>query len=119
MTSAPTDYLDRTSPDWPDEPPAPGYGDGEPIEDLHIIDMATMFRNGLLSGRSLLDLPPPEPMIGDWLDRGMLASMPGKFGSLKSFALVYLGLSVASGKPWFGQPIRHTGTVLYVAAEGA
>jgi len=72
-----------------------------------------------LTGSDVLELPPPTPMVGEWLDRGVIASMPGKFGSGKSFMLLDLALSVASSVPWYGEPIEHTGPVWYVIAEGA
>ncbi len=76
------------------------------------------FVSTLLNIDQLRQLPPPVPMLGDYLDREMVAFMPGKFGSGKSFALLNMGLSVATGKPWLGQETHHTGVVWYFMGEG-
>lgn len=72
----------------------------------------------LLSVADVLSLPPPVPMVGDWLDVGMLAEMPGQYGSLKSFAAMSMCLSIASGLPWLGEEIHATGPVIYASLEG-
>ncbi len=73
----------------------------------------------VLSIDQVLAIEPPEPMVGDWLDVGMLATMPGKYGSLKSFLAMSMCFSVATGRPWLGQKIHHQGPVLYCSLEGA
>lgn len=79
---------------------------------------AEIFTAGLVSGAQILELPKPEPMVGTWLDRGMLAQLVGAYGSGKTFVALEVALSVATGRNWFGQQIHHSGQVLYVAAEG-
>ena len=73
----------------------------------------------LLTVTDILALQPPPPFIGDWLDLGMLATMPGKYGSLKSFAAMSMCLSVATGTPWLGQAIHTTGPAIYCSLEGS
>ncbi len=73
----------------------------------------------LLTVADILALEPPPPFIGDWLDLGMLATMPGKYGSLKSFAAMSMCLSVATGTPWLGQTIHQTGPAIYCSLEGS
>ncbi len=63
-------------------------------------------------------MPPPDPMVGDWLDRGMVFSIVGAYGTAKTFVLLDMALAVATGTPWLDQPIHHTGPVLYIVAEG-
>lgn len=77
------------------------------------------FRSRLLSVAQVLQLAPPPPLIGDWLDLGMLAEMPGKYGSLKSFAAMSMCLSVATGRPWLGEHVHQTGPAIYCSLEGA
>lgn len=73
----------------------------------------------LLTVADILQLQPPPPFVGDWLDLGMLATMPGKYGSLKSFAAMSMCLSVATGQPWLGQTIHTTGPAIYCSLEGS
>lgn len=87
-------------------------------EALERAETANIFLSGLVAGEDILELPEPEPMVGTWLDRGMLAQLVGAYGSGKTFVALELALSVASGKSWFGQQIHHQGQVLYIAAEG-
>jgi hypothetical protein len=80
---------------------------------------ATSMLDRLLTVDAVLQLEPPDPLIGDWLDVGMLAEMPGRYGSLKSFAAMSMCLSVATGRPWLGEAIHRTGPALYCSLEGA
>jgi AAA domain len=72
----------------------------------------------LLSRSALRDLPKPEPLIANVLDRGTTALLYGYWGTGKTFIGLDWGASVATGRDWQG---RDTGRlrVLYVAAEGA
>jgi predicted ATP-dependent serine protease len=72
----------------------------------------------LLTRSALENLPDPEPLIDDVLDRGTVALLYGKWGTGKSFIALDWAASVATGRAWQGratEPHR----VLYVAAEGA
>ncbi len=74
--------------------------------------------HGLLRGDAILNMPPPDPMVGNWLDRGMVFSVVGQYGSAKTFALLDMAMAVTTGRPWLGEQIHHTGPALYVVAEG-
>lgn len=81
--------------------------------------LAAEFLSKLKAGADILSIPPPEPLVGTWLDQGMLAELNGQYGSGKTMLALDLGLCVATGEPFHGQPIHRTGQVLYVMAEGA
>ena len=75
-------------------------------------------RGKLLSRDQLADLPPPEPLVTDTLDRSTIALLAGYHGTGKSFIALSWACSVATGHPWLGRPVT-PGRVLYVASEGA
>ncbi|RFU23030.1 AAA family ATPase [Geodermatophilus marinus] len=75
-------------------------------------------RDRLLTRSSLAELPEPEPLIADTIDRRTVALVAGHFGSLKSFVAQDWAACVATGRPWMGRPVQQ-GSALYVAAEGA
>jgi hypothetical protein len=72
----------------------------------------------LLTRDALAELPEPEPLIDNTIDRRTVAVVAGHYGSLKSFVLQDWAACIATGRPWMGRSV-HQGTVLYVAAEGA
>lgn len=78
---------------------------------------ADQFNSKLLSFADLLDLPPPEPLVEDLLDRDTLAVPYGPSGSGKSFLALDIGWCVAGNLPWQGRQV-HGGRVLYVLGEG-
>jgi hypothetical protein len=71
-----------------------------------------------LSRSQLRNLPKPEPLIGDTLDRGTVAELYGKWGTAKSFIALDWGCCVATGKNWQTRKAERA-KVLYLAAEGA
>jgi hypothetical protein len=75
-------------------------------------------RQRLLSVQQLLQLPRPEPLIGEVLVAGSFAVLYGKYATGKSFLALDWALCVAAKLPWQGQEVRG-GRVLYVAAEGS
>jgi hypothetical protein len=75
-------------------------------------------RAALLRGDEILNVTPPAPLVGGWLDLDSLAVLYGRPKSGKSFVAVDLALCVATGCWWHGKEITG-GPVLYVAAEGA
>jgi len=75
-------------------------------------------RDKLLSRAELRNLPTPEPLIDNTLDRRTSALLYGYWGTCKSFLALDWCSCVATGKPWQGRPVQQ-GKVLYVAAEGA
>lgn len=72
----------------------------------------------LLTRSALRDLPKPEPLIANVLDRGTIALLYGYWGTCKTFIALDWAACVATSHAWQG---RETGRlrVLYVAAEGA
>lgn len=77
-----------------------------------------LLADGILSRSKLRNLPDPEPMIGNVLDKGTVALLYGPWGIGKSFVALDWAACKATGKPWQGRPVDR-GNVLYVAAEGA
>lgn len=63
------------------------------------------------------DPPPREWLVQDRLPLGVvgLLAAAGKTG--KSMAVLQLSVSAASGVPWLGMPMGHTGSVLILSAE--
>jgi hypothetical protein len=56
-------------------------------------------------------------LVKPYLDNGSLAMLFGKSGTLKSFAVIDMGLSIATGTDWHGNPVGQ-GTVFYICGEG-
>lgn len=58
----------------------------------------------------------PEP----WAIRGALGGLTvlwAPYASYKTFLAISMAVAVASGRPWFGRPVRQ-GPVLYIVGEG-
>lgn len=72
----------------------------------------------LLNRTALRDLPDPEPLIDETIDRGTVGLLYGAWGTFKTFTAIDWAASVATGRPWQGRPTHRT-PVLYIAAEGA
>ena len=72
----------------------------------------------LLTRSALLELPDPQPLIGNVLDQGTVALLYGKWGTGKSFIAQDWGANVATGRAWQGRETEQR-RVLYIAAEGA
>lgn len=64
----------------------------------------------------LVTLPPPRWLIHRLFAEGAFVLLYGPTGIGKSFLLLDWGLSIATGRPWFGRPSLK-GNVLFVAAE--
>ncbi|MGY1691996.1 AAA family ATPase [Geodermatophilus sp. SYSU D01105] len=90
------------------------WEDAEPVQARR----QSPLRERLLSRAGLANLPNPEPLIADTIDRRTVVVVAGHFGSLKSFVLQAWAASIATGSSWLGREVQQ-GTVLYVAAEGA
>ncbi len=74
-------------------------------------------RYRVLAAPDLMNAPPLRWLVRSVLPANGLACMFGASGSGKSFLVLDLSASVASGAPWFGH--RSTqGEVVYVALEG-
>lgn len=75
---------------------------------------------GRLHTRSQLEgIEPPTPLIEGVLDVGSMVILAGQFGSFKTFLTLDWACSIATGESWLGHDVVTSGTVLYVAAEGA
>ncbi|WP_131822932.1 AAA family ATPase, partial [Mycobacteroides chelonae] len=72
----------------------------------------------LLNRTALRDLPDPEPLINETIDRGTVGLLYGAWGTFKTFTALDWAASVATGRPWQGRATRKS-RVLYIAAEGA
>jgi hypothetical protein len=75
-------------------------------------------RGQLLDTAGLRKIPPPEPLVADYLYRDSLAWLGGKPGHAKSFLAVELACCVGTGTAWHGHQVT-AGKVLYLIAEGA
>jgi hypothetical protein len=60
----------------------------------------------------------PDFLVHEIITVNGLSMLWGRSGSMKTFAGLDIALSVASGLPWHGKPVKK-GLVIYVAAEGA
>jgi hypothetical protein len=66
---------------------------------------------------NVLDMPPVDWLIEDFVPRGSFAVTAGFAGHAKSTLGLDHGLSVSTGTPWSDRAVRR-GAVAYVAAEG-
>lgn len=98
-------------PQWEREPDVGGQADEGPSR-------LEVFRATLLSRAALADLPQPEPLIKDTIDRRTVALLEGRNSTGKSFLALDWACCVATGRPWQGREVQR-GRVLYLAAEGA
>jgi len=73
----------------------------------------------VLSLNELMRLPAPEPLIEALVSHRSAVLMVGATGSNKTFAMVGLGCSVATGKRWLGHKVAVKGHVVFVVGEGA
>lgn len=87
-------------------PPTPGF---DPVDAL----LAE-----LLDEEGLAAVPPPRWLIQGFLVRDSLARLNGRPGSLKSFAVLDMGMSVAAGQDWHGRKVEQ-GDVWCLLGEGA
>lgn len=76
-------------------------------------------RDRLLTRSQLADLPAPEPLIEDTIDRRTVALLAGSWGTGKTFLALDWAACVATGRIWQRRRVPTTGRVLYVASEGA
>jgi hypothetical protein len=83
----------------------------EPVADTDLVP--------LLSDADLDELPQVRSLIKGVVSRGSLVMLNGMNQSYKSFVALDWALSVATGRPWLGRPVKAAEPVVYVAAEGA
>jgi len=72
----------------------------------------------LLSGEAILNQPRPVFLVEGILVEGTLSAMIGKEATYKSFIVLDMALSIATGEPFQGHPVKR-GDVVYVAGEGS
>jgi len=65
----------------------------------------------------ILALPPVEWAIRDILEEGAFGVIYGPSGDGKSFVALDMALSIATGHPWQGRPVK-PGSVIYIVGEG-
>jgi hypothetical protein len=73
---------------------------------------------GLFDGPEYADRPEPQWLIRNIAVEAGYSIASGRSQAGKSFCELAQALSIATGKPWLGEPIEKMGPVLYVAAEG-
>lgn len=73
---------------------------------------------GLYDGPEYANRPEPQWLIRNIAVEAGYSIASGRSQAGKSFCELAQALSVATGKPWLGEPVEKTGPVLYVAAEG-
>lgn len=71
----------------------------------------------LYSTGELLKLPPPTWLVDNLIPSGAFVTLYAPPESFKSFAVMDLGMSIASGLAWHGRTVKG-GLVLYIAGEG-
>jgi biotin operon repressor len=65
----------------------------------------------------LTDIKPVQWLITSYLETDALSMTFGPSGSGKSFVVVSMACSIATGTPWFGNEVKQ-GAVFYIAGEG-
>lgn len=73
--------------------PPPAASNGRPLE-------RPSLSQRLLTRAQLADLPQPEPLIADTLDRRTVALLAGHYGTAKSFLALDWSGCVATGRMW-------------------
>ena len=67
----------------------------------------------------MLGTPTPTKwLIRDYLEAECLAVLIGEPGSYKTFMVIDMGLSIATGTPWLANAVPNPGPVFYIAGEG-
>jgi hypothetical protein len=125
MTTFDEDRNPYTGQDIP--PPMEPPTDPWDVEFQHIVNAETpkpqrqqTMAEKLLDRADLANLPTPEPLIDDTIDRRTVAVLAGPYGTCKSFVAQAWAAHLATGKPWMARGVPETPSkVLYVAAEGA
>lgn len=104
-------------PDSVDDGPPLEEPDDEPDEQAEPLSAIDQLRQALIHGNDVEQIPPPEPLVTEWLDLESLAVLYGRPGGGKSFVSMDLSLHIATGSWWHGHEVA-AGHVLYIAAEG-
>jgi len=98
-----------------------GLSDSEQYENVVPLerseDEPNLLEPWVVTGREVLDIPPPEPLVEDWIDKETVSAFYGPPKKGKTFAAIDLALCVASGTYWHGKQVEKA-PVLYIAGEG-
>jgi hypothetical protein len=74
----------------------------------------------LLAETDFDKLPPKQFIVPGLILESSLGFVVGEPGTLKTFLMLSLSLSIAAGMPtWLGRPLTRRGAVVYVLGEGA
>ena len=84
---------------------------GEAVGDIEKPD-------GLYNGPEYADRPEAHWLIPNITMEAGYTIASGRSQAGKSFCELAQALSIVTGKPWLGEPVEKTGTILFVAAEG-
>ena len=57
-------------------------------------------------------------IVNGYIEDDSFVQLFGAPKSLKSFTAIDIGMSIASGTPWFGHEIKRSGLVVYICGEG-
>ena len=68
-------------------------------------------------GEVVRDIRPPEFLICGVIETETMGELFGDPGSYKTFLALSMLLCVASGRPWYGHPVKQ-GPVVYIVGEG-
>lgn len=71
----------------------------------------------LLDDVEVMSLPDPEFAIDGVLPRRAVGALVAPPGIGKTTLAVSFGVALATGRPWFGHPVRHRGGTICAAAE--
>ena len=96
------------------EPPAARSSEAKPDS----LEPAKKRAMHFLTYDEMCAMPEPEWLVEGVIQKRSAALLFGKSNTFKSFLAIDLGLSVAAGIPWHGNPVSQ-GRVLIVATEGA
>ena len=94
------------------------YEDPTAPDSKRSADIPDRIRAGILRGNQIGKIRRPPALVSGLIARSSVFSIIGPPKSMKTFAALDLGLSVATGTPWAGRSTEQ-GTVLYVLLEGA
>ena len=93
---------------------------GQIAEDaaVALAPLAVTDRLRLLRRSDLASIPDPVALVRDVLYERTLGALVGAYGTMKTFVLLDLALSVATGLSWQGHQVKQ-GDVVYIYAEGS
>lgn len=94
-----------------------GEEGGSATDEAKELTRVDALRAQMVGSAALDEIEDPEPLIAGFLDLDTVARVTGKSGHGKSFVMLDMACSVATGKPWHGFATT-AGPVVYMVAEG-